>query len=68
MKLLPTLSLITQHAFGQRRKMIRSSLKPLFSVEELEALNLNPCSRAEELTVADYVQMSKNIKEPVAVV
>ena len=67
-RLLLTVSLITQHAFGQRRKMIRSSLKPLFSVEELEEMNLNPCCRAEELTVSDYVKMAKNFREHVPVV
>jgi 16S rRNA (adenine1518-N6/adenine1519-N6)-dimethyltransferase len=57
--LLPRLSLITQHAFGQRRKMIRSSLKPLFSQTELEGLGLNPCARAEELGVADFVRLAR---------
>jgi 16S rRNA (adenine1518-N6/adenine1519-N6)-dimethyltransferase len=52
---------VTQHAFGQRRKMIRSSLKPLFSENKLTELGLDPCARAEELVVADFVLLAKNI-------
>ena len=59
-ELFPIMERITQHAFGQRRKMIRSSLKPLFSETQLSELGLNPCARAEELSVADFVLLAKN--------
>jgi 16S rRNA (adenine1518-N6/adenine1519-N6)-dimethyltransferase len=59
--LLPLMERITQHAFGQRRKMIRTSLKPLFSESELMGLGLNPCARAEELMVADFVLLAWNL-------
>lgn len=59
--LLPRVSTITRHAFGQRRKMIRSSLKLLFGEEKLSNIGLNPCARAEELTVADYVLLAQNL-------
>lgn len=59
--LLPMMERITQHAFGQRRKMIRSSLKPLFSESKLTELGLNPCARAEELSIADFVLLAKNV-------
>jgi 16S rRNA (adenine1518-N6/adenine1519-N6)-dimethyltransferase len=59
--LLPTVSTITRHAFGQRRKMIRSSLKPLFSEEQLVSIGLNPCARAEELTVANYILLAQSL-------
>lgn len=57
---VPIMTTITQHAFGQRRKMIRSSLKPLFSEEKLKELGLNPCARAEELAIADYVLLAQS--------
>jgi 16S rRNA (adenine1518-N6/adenine1519-N6)-dimethyltransferase len=59
--LFPIMEKMTQHAFGQRRKMIRSSLKPLFSEDRLTELGLNPCARAEELTVGDFVLLAKNL-------
>ena len=59
--LLPTVSTITRHAFGQRRKMIRSSLKPLFSEEQLVSIGLNPCARAEELTVANFILLAQSL-------
>lgn len=59
--LLPQLSLVTQHAFGQRRKMLRSSLKPLFSEGQLTELGINPCARAEELAVADFVLLARSL-------
>jgi 16S rRNA (adenine1518-N6/adenine1519-N6)-dimethyltransferase len=59
--LLPMLSAITRHAFGQRRKMLRSSLKPLFSEEKLTQLGINPCARAEELTVADFLCLARSL-------
>lgn len=60
-ELLPFVSSITQYAFGQRRKMLRSSLKPLFSEDQLIKLGINPCARAEELTVADFVLLARGL-------
>lgn len=52
---------ITHAAFGQRRKMIRSSLKPVFGDvgAVLGQLNLDTDLRAENLTVADYVRLAE---------
>lgn len=52
---------ITHAAFGQRRKMIRSSLKPVFGDvgAVLGTLNIDPDLRAENLTVADYVRLAE---------
>lgn len=61
-ELLPFVSSVTQHAFGQRRKMLRSSLKPLFSEDQLIESGINPCARAEELTVADFVLLARSLK------
>ena len=59
--LFPLMEKITLNAFGQRRKMIRSSLKPLFSESELIELGLDPCVRAEELGVADFVLLARSL-------
>jgi 16S rRNA (adenine1518-N6/adenine1519-N6)-dimethyltransferase len=59
--LLPTVETITRHAFGQRRKMLRSSLKPLFSEEKLTQLSINPCARAEDLTVAEFLCLARGL-------
>lgn len=47
---------ITRAAFGQRRKMIRSSLKDYAAA--LEALGFDPTLRAENLSVDDYVALA----------
>lgn len=48
---------VTAAAFGQRRKMIRSSLREY--AQHFEALGLSPESRAENLTVQDYLKLTK---------
>ncbi len=47
-------------AFGQRRKMLRKSLKPLFldkTESILKQVGIKPTSRAEDLSVGDYVRL-----------
>ena len=48
---------VTAAAFGQRRKMIRSSLK--FYADYMEELGLNVESRAEELDVEDFINIAR---------
>ncbi|MGH1397676.1 MAG: 16S rRNA (adenine(1518)-N(6)/adenine(1519)-N(6))-dimethyltransferase RsmA [Alphaproteobacteria bacterium] len=48
---------ITAAAFGQRRKMIRSSLKDY--AETIDALGLDPQLRAENLDVVSYIKLAK---------
>jgi 16S rRNA (adenine1518-N6/adenine1519-N6)-dimethyltransferase len=52
----PTLERITAAAFGQRRKMLRASLKSLgLPVDALlERAGVSPTARAEELTIAEF--------------
>lgn len=52
----PCLERITQAAFGQRRKMLRSSLKPLGL--DLESLGIDPTLRAEDLTVEQFCRLA----------
>jgi 16S rRNA (adenine1518-N6/adenine1519-N6)-dimethyltransferase len=51
---------LTAHAFGQRRKMLRSSLKGLVSDSDrfLVAAGIAPTLRAEQLTVADFCRLA----------
>lgn len=45
-------------AFGQRRKMLRNTLRELISEHQLVALDIRPTARAEELDVADFVRIA----------
>jgi 16S rRNA (adenine1518-N6/adenine1519-N6)-dimethyltransferase len=50
---------LTAAAFGQRRKMIRGSLKEY--LPQIEAVGLRPEARAEELSVNDFVRLAAAI-------
>lgn len=56
---------LTRTAFQQRRKMMRASLKSLFSskkVEEsLEKLGVNPLARPEELSLAQFIELYRSL-------
>lgn len=58
---LRPLEKITAAAFGQRRKMLRSSLGNTFgnAVEVLVELGIPPTARAEELSVGDFVRLAQ---------
>ncbi len=55
-----TLARVTAAAFGQRRKMLRSSLKQLTAFPELllKQAGLAPEQRAEELSVSDFARLA----------
>jgi len=55
------LELVVEKAFGQRRKMLRASLKGLdvSALKLLEAAEITPTERAENLNVADFVRLAK---------
>ncbi len=53
---------ITQAAFGQRRKMLRSSLRSVpGAIEALERIGIDPKRRAETLAVADFVSLAREL-------
>ena len=56
-----TIEKLTAAAFGQRRKMIRSSLKAYSQF--FKELNLNETLRAENLTPQDFVMLAKVIEK-----
>jgi 16S rRNA (adenine1518-N6/adenine1519-N6)-dimethyltransferase len=58
---LRALERVTQAAFGQRRKMLRQSLKPLTAdpVALITAAGLAPTARAEEIPVEGFVALAR---------
>ncbi|HEX9806572.1 MAG TPA: 16S rRNA (adenine(1518)-N(6)/adenine(1519)-N(6))-dimethyltransferase RsmA [Alteraurantiacibacter sp.] len=53
---------VTEAAFGQRRKMLRQSMKGLpGSLEALETLGIDSTRRAETLTVAEFVAIAREL-------
>ncbi|GAB4349796.1 MAG: 16S rRNA (adenine(1518)-N(6)/adenine(1519)-N(6)) -dimethyltransferase RsmA [Oricola sp.] len=52
------LSLVTQHAFGQRRKMLRQSLKPLGGQALLDAAGIDGSRRAETLSIEEFCRLA----------
>lgn len=55
-----TLEAVTRAAFGQRRKMLRQSLKPLGDVRTLlEAAGLTGTERAEDVSVNRFLAMAR---------
>ncbi len=57
---LTKLERVTAAGFGQRRKMLRQSLKSVFEKPEevLLRLELEPTARAEELKVSDFARLA----------
>ncbi len=62
---LELLEKVVAAAFGQRRKMLRASLKSLNVPSEdlLLAAGLKPTSRAEELSVEDFCRLARKYEE-----
>ena len=54
-----SLEQITQMAFSQRRKMLKSSLKKINGEAILEDLNISSSLRPEELSVIDFCRIAK---------
>ena len=52
---------LVRQAFSQRRKTLRNTLKGHCSSEQIEQAGLSPSQRAEELSIADFVQLYRNI-------
>ena len=55
---------VTAAAFGQRRKMLRASLKSLGVPVEplLAAAGVKPTARAEELSVAEFCALARALE------
>jgi 16S rRNA (adenine1518-N6/adenine1519-N6)-dimethyltransferase len=55
---LAALERLTESAFGQRRKMLRSSLKTLGGATLLNACGIDPARRAETLTLSEFNRLA----------
>lgn len=55
-----TMEKLTAAAFGQRRKMIRGSLKDY--MPQIESCGLRPEARAEELSIDDFIKLARAIE------
>ena len=66
---LTSLERVTAAAFGQRRKMLRASLKALSANAEdlVRQAGLEPTARAEEIDIAGFVQLANTFKSEQAV-
>ncbi|MEH6675915.1 16S rRNA (adenine(1518)-N(6)/adenine(1519)-N(6))-dimethyltransferase RsmA [Phenylobacterium sp.] len=60
---LSALEQVTQAAFGQRRKMLRSSLKVLGGAELCEAAGIDPSRRAETLALEEFLSLANKLLE-----
>lgn len=62
---LGDLERVTAAAFGNRRKMLRQSLKTLVPDAEalVRAAGLDPTARAERLSVADFAALARSYRE-----
>ncbi|MDQ0315623.1 16S rRNA (adenine(1518)-N(6)/adenine(1519)-N(6))-dimethyltransferase RsmA [Amorphus orientalis] len=61
----PTLSRVTAAAFGQRRKMLRQSLKSLGgdTLALIESAGLEPTARAETVSVEGFVALARALDQ-----
>ena len=61
---IAVLEKVTAAAFGQRRKMLRSSLRQITTDAEalLNSLGIEPTARAEELEVADFARLANALR------
>ncbi len=59
---MAVLERITAAAFGQRRKMLRQSLKSVHgALEALEMVGIDPTRRAETVSVAEFVALAREV-------
>lgn len=53
---------ITEAAFGQRRKMLRQSLKSVSgALDALETVGIDPTRRAETVSVSEYIKLAQHL-------
>ncbi|HED15530.1 MAG TPA: 16S rRNA (adenine(1518)-N(6)/adenine(1519)-N(6))-dimethyltransferase RsmA [Gammaproteobacteria bacterium] len=54
---------VVSMAFSQRRKTLRNALREIATVEEMEAVGINPGSRAENLAVSDFIALGNHLDD-----
>lgn len=55
------LSALVAQAFSMRRKTLRNNLKKMLSAEQIEALDIDPKLRPENISVTDFVKLSNAV-------
>jgi 16S rRNA (adenine1518-N6/adenine1519-N6)-dimethyltransferase len=60
---LADLERITAASFGQRRKMLRQSLKPLGGETLLEKAGIDPTERPEDLTIEQFAALARALDQ-----
>lgn len=56
-------AVLVRKAFAQRRKTLRNALKDVLDVEDLARCGIDPGSRAEQLSVAQFTQLSNSVSK-----
>jgi 16S rRNA (adenine1518-N6/adenine1519-N6)-dimethyltransferase len=60
-----TLERLTAAAFGQRRKMLRQSLKGVSgAADAMERLGIDPTRRAETVSVSEFIGLARELDRP----
>ena len=52
------LELVARLAFGQRRKMLRASLKSTISEEDMQSVGIEPTRRPETLNLEEFCNLA----------
>jgi 16S rRNA (adenine1518-N6/adenine1519-N6)-dimethyltransferase len=63
---IAALERVTAAAFGQRRKMLRSSLKAMGGAELCDRAGVSPDARAEVIDLAGFLDLAKATLSPPA--
>jgi 16S rRNA (adenine1518-N6/adenine1519-N6)-dimethyltransferase len=58
---LKALEQLVAQAFGMRRKTLANNLKPVLTAAQLSNLGIDPLTRPEQISVRDYVQITRFI-------
>ena len=61
--LVERLERVTRHAFGQRRKMLRSSLRSICDESHLASAGLDPNARAEAIPVSGFLRLAARLAD-----
>jgi 16S rRNA (adenine1518-N6/adenine1519-N6)-dimethyltransferase len=64
---LAKLNTVVTHAFSQRRKTLRNSLKKLIDEQTIIALGIDPTARAETISLSDFAKLSNTLVDPATV-
>jgi 16S rRNA (adenine1518-N6/adenine1519-N6)-dimethyltransferase len=56
-----SLDMVVRQAFSMRRKTLRNALKPLLTVEQIEAAGVDPGARAETIDLEAFAHLANAI-------